>query len=89
MPFLRVIAYYCMSEQNALKCNFLLWPILRGQGGEEAQAVVEAFRQEYNDYRPRRSPGYLTPAEFTRRYYKENHVKGSKRPLGRAGSLSF
>ena len=30
--------------------------------------ALEAFRQEYNNYRPHSSLGYLTPAEFARRY---------------------
>jgi len=33
----------------------------------EAQAVVEAWREEYNNERPHSSLGYLTPAEFARR----------------------
>jgi len=47
------------------------------QNGKEAQAIVEAFRQEYNNYRPHSSLGYLTPAEFARRYYDKNQVRGS------------
>ncbi|HUS04619.1 MAG TPA: transposase [Dehalococcoidia bacterium] len=30
--------------------------------------ALEAFRQEYNNYRPHSSLGCLTPAEFARRY---------------------
>ena len=30
----------------------------------EAQVIVEAWRMEYNTYRPRSSLGGLTPAEF-------------------------
>jgi hypothetical protein len=50
---------------------------------------VEAFRQEYNNYRPHSSLDYLTPAEFARRYYEENQIKGVKQSLEKAGSLSF
>ena len=59
------------------------------QNGKEAQAIVEAWRQEYNNHRPHSSLGYLTPAEFARRYYEENQVKGVKQPVEKAGSLSF
>jgi len=38
---------------------------------------VETWRQEYNNYRPHSSLGYLTPAEFARRYYEKNQVKGA------------
>jgi len=34
---------------------------------EEAQQVIEAWREEYNRYRPHSSLGYLPPAEFARR----------------------
>jgi len=33
----------------------------------EAQEIVEAWRQEYNQYRPHSSLGYLTPAEYAAR----------------------
>ena len=59
------------------------------KNGKEAQTIVEAFRQEYNNYRPHSSLDYLTPAEFARRYYEENQIKGVKQPLEKAGSLSF
>jgi len=52
-------------------------------------AIVEAFRQEYNNYRPHSSLGYLTPAEFARRYYEENQVTEVKQPVEKAGSLSL
>jgi len=59
------------------------------QNGAEAQAIVEAFRQEYNNYRPHSSLDYLTPVEFARRYYKNNQVTEVKQPLEKAGSLSL
>jgi len=36
---------------------------------------VEAWRQEYNNYRPHSSLEYLTPVEFARRYYDNNQVE--------------
>jgi len=59
------------------------------RNGGEAQAIVEAFRQEYNNYRPHSSLGYLTPAEFAWRYYEKNQIKGVKQPVEKAGSLSL
>jgi transposase InsO family protein len=38
------------------------------RNGKEARTIVEAWRQEYNNYRPHSSLGYLTPAEFARQY---------------------
>ncbi|MDY0392142.1 MAG: integrase core domain-containing protein [Candidatus Bipolaricaulis sp.] len=35
--------------------------------GLEAQGIVAAWRQEYNEARPHSSLGYLTPAEFSHR----------------------
>ena len=59
------------------------------KSGKEAQIIVGAFRQEYNNYRPHSSLGYLTPVEFARRYYEKNQVKGVKQPVEKAGSLSL
>jgi putative transposase len=59
------------------------------RNGREAQVIVEAFRQEYNSYRPHSALGYLAPAEFARRYYDGNHVEEAKQPLEKAGSLSL
>ena len=59
------------------------------KNGKEAQAIVEAFRQEYNNYRPHSSLGYLTPAEFAKRYYEKNQIKGVKQPVEKTGSLSL
>jgi putative transposase len=42
------------------------------RNGKEAQTIVEAWRQEYNSYRPHSSLGYLTPSEFARRYADNN-----------------
>jgi len=55
----------------------------------EAQAIVENWRQEYNNYRPHSSLGYLTPVEFAKRYYERNQVREVKQPVEKAGSLSF
>jgi len=59
------------------------------QNGREAQAIVETWRQEYNNYWPHSSLGNLTPAEFARRYYQNNQVKDSKQLKGKAGTPSF
>jgi len=56
------------------------------RNGREAQAIVEAWRQEYNNYRPHSSLDYLTPAEFAKRYYEMNQ---EKEVIPVAGSLSF
>ena len=44
------------------------------RNGKEAQAVVEAWRQEYNNYRPHSSLDYLTPAEFASRYHNDSRT---------------
>jgi transposase InsO family protein len=59
------------------------------RNGREAQAIVENWRQEYNNYRPHSSLGYLTPVEFARRYYENNQVKEVRQPVEKAGSLSL
>lgn len=59
------------------------------QSDKEAQAIVEAWRQEYNNYRPHSSLHYLTPVEFARRYYEKNRVQEVEQPVEKAGSLSF
>jgi hypothetical protein len=50
---------------------------------------VEAFRQEYNNYRPHSSLDYLTPADFAGRYYERNQVTEVEQQVEKAGSLSF
>jgi len=37
----------------------------------EAKILAEDFRNEYNDERPHSSLGYVPPAEFSKRWYKE------------------
>ena len=60
------------------------------RNGREAQAFVENWRQEYNNYRLHSSLGYLIPAEFARRYYEKNQVTEVKQPVGMiAGSISL
>jgi len=59
------------------------------KNGKEAQSIVEAFRQEYNNYRPHSSLNYLTPAEFAERYYHKNQAKEVRQLKEMAGSLSF
>jgi len=62
------------------------------RNGREAQAIVENWRQEYNPSkkdRPRSSLGYLTPAEFARRYYEKHQVRDLKQPEVKAVTLSL
>jgi len=59
------------------------------RNGKEAQTVVEAWRQEYNNHRPHSALGYLTPVEFARRYYEKDRVTEVKQPAEKAGSLSL
>jgi len=46
--------------------------------GQEAQATVKNWRQEYNNCLLHSSLDYLTPAEFARRYYE---TRGNGRTL--------
>ena len=78
---------YIESFNDKLRDECLNREIFRN--GREAQVIVEAFRQEYNNYRPHSALGYLTPAEFARRYYEKNQVKEAKQPVEKAGSLSL
>jgi len=78
---------YIESFNDKLRDECLNREIFRN--GKEAQVIVEAFRQEYNNYRPHSSLGYLTPAEFARRYYERNKGKQAIQPGEKAGSLSF
>jgi len=50
---------------------------------------VEAFRQEYNNYRPHSALGYLTPTEFARQYYENKQAEEITQPREIAGSLSL
>ncbi len=59
------------------------------RNGKEARVIVEAWRQEYNNYRPHSSLGYLTPAEFARRYHDKSQVDEPMETRERAGSLSL
>jgi len=58
------------------------------RNSREAQAIVEKWRQEYNNYRPHSSLDYLTPVEFARRYYKKNRLREVKQPVEKVGSPS-
>ena len=78
---------YIESFNDKLRDECLNREVFRN--GKEAQVIVEAFRQEYNNYRPHSSLGYQTPAEFARRYYEENQITEVKQPVEKAGSLSF
>jgi len=59
------------------------------RNGKEAQVIVENWRQEYNNYRPHSSLGYLTPAEFARQYYEKNQAEEATQPGEIAGTLSL
>jgi len=78
---------YIESFNDKLRDECLNREVFRN--GSEAQTIVEAFRQEYNNYRPHSSLGYLTPAEFAWRYYEKNQIKGVKQSVEKAGSLSL
>ena len=78
---------YIESFNDKLRDECLNREIFRN--GKEAQTIVETWRQEYNNYRPHSSLGYLTPAEFARRYYDKNQITEVKQPVEKAGSLSF
>jgi len=81
---------YIESFNDKLRDECLNREVFRN--GREAQAIVEAFRQEYNPSkkdRPHSSLGYLTPVEFARRYYERNKEKQAIQPREKAGSLLF
>jgi putative transposase len=77
---------YIESFNDKLRDECLNREIFRN--GKEAQAIVEAWRQVYNNYRPHSSLDYLTPAEFARRYYGNNQAEAMQL-TEKAGSLSF
>ena len=78
---------YIESFNDKLRGECLNREIFRN--GREAQVIVEAFRQEYNNYRPHSSLGYLTPAEFARRYYERHEEEQALQAWEKAGSLSL
>jgi len=78
---------YIESFNDKLRNECLNREVFRN--GREAQAVVENWRQEYNNYRPHSSLDYLTPTEFARRYYEKNRVREVKQPVEKVGSLSL
>ena len=77
---------YIESLNDKLRDECLNREVFRN--GREAQAIVETWRQEYNNYRPHSSLGYLTPAEFARRYYERNQAE-ARLAVEEAGSLSL
>jgi putative transposase len=78
---------YIESFFDKLRDECLNCEIFRN--GKEAQAIVENWRQEYNNHRPHSSLGYLTPVDFVRKYYEDIQVEETKQTLGMAGSLSL
>ena len=78
---------YIESFNDKLRDECLNREIFRN--GKEAQTIVEAWRQEYNNHRPHSSLDYLTPAEFARLYREKNQVTEVNQPVEKAGSLSL
>jgi len=78
---------YIESFNDKLRDECLNREIFRN--GKEAQTIAETWRQEYNNYRPHSSLGYLTPAEFARRYYEKNQVTEAGQSRVKAGTLSL
>ncbi len=77
---------YIKSFIDKLRDECLNREIFRN--GREAQLIVEARRQEYNNHRPHSLLGYLTPAEFATRYY-ENKQAQETQPVEMAGTPSL
>lgn len=59
------------------------------RNGKEAQEVTEAWRQEYNNYRPHSSLGGLTPSEFARQCEKDTVIQVFTEDREEIGTLSF
>jgi len=78
---------YIESFFNKLRDECLNREVFRN--GREAQAIVENWRQEYNNYRPHSSLDYLAPAEFARRYYGNKQAEEAGQSRVKAGSLSL
>ena len=70
----RPVAYKDIEFDDKLRDECLNREIFRN--GKEAQTIVEAWRGEYNNYRPHSSLGYLTPSEFLeqQKYHHGNGV---------------
>ena len=64
---------YVESFNDKLRDECLNQEIFRN--GREAQEIIEAWRQEYNDYRPHSSLGGLTPSEFVSQYERERKTE--------------
>ena len=77
---------YVESFIDKLRAECLNREVFRN--GKEAQINVEAWRQEYNIYRPHSSLGYMTPPESARQYC-ENEAGGAKRTQDYAGTVSL
>ncbi len=46
---------------------------------EEAKKTIEEWRMNYNDFRPRRSLGGVTPEEFTRQWQAKNNSQNTQK----------
>ena len=78
---------YSFTLNNKLRDECLNREVFRN--GKEAQVIVGNWRQEYNNYRPHSSLGYLTPVEFARRYYENKQAEEAIKPGEMAGTLSL
>ena len=56
--------------------------------GAEARTIVGIWTEEYNQYRPYSSLGYLTPVEYARRYRDRHQEAEARQPEAKAGALS-
>jgi len=60
---------YIESFNDKLRSECLNREVFRK--GRDARIIIEAWRQEYNTYRPHSSLGYLTPSEFSLQYQQK------------------
>jgi transposase InsO family protein len=68
---------YIESFNDKLRSECLNMNIFKN--GREAQMVLDAWRREYNEYRPHSSLNYLTPAEFAARCCNSSQPTASLR----------
>ena len=60
----------CVIEQRMVRCLNEHWFVCLGH----AKTIIEAWRQEYNNERPKKSLGGLTPAAHARQLAEANTV---------------
>jgi len=56
---------------------------------QEAQAIVEIWRQEYNNYQPHGLLGYLMSSKFAKQYYENKQAGEITQPGEIDGTLSL